>query len=170
MSKENTTESKAPVETQSEKPPIEFEESVEGSLTGNLHSLAGYKAMFGVEKLESANGLMTSLLTSLGNEGKAYRVFAISLLTELEPRDPMEGMLVSQLCATHVAVAAFSQRMLNATNPNLREGYERSLSRLQRTFVAQLAALKKYRELPQHKVQVGHVTVNEGGQAIVGSV
>jgi hypothetical protein len=39
-----------------------------------------------------------------------------------------------------------------------------------RTFVAQMEALKKYRTGGQQKMIVEHVNVNEGGQAIVGTV
>jgi hypothetical protein len=39
-----------------------------------------------------------------------------------------------------------------------------------RTFTTQLEALKKYRSVGDQTVRVEHVTVNEGGQAIVGNV
>ena len=38
------------------------------------------------------------------------------------------------------------------------------------TFAAQVEALKRYRSKGEQKVVVEHVTVNEGGQAIVGNV
>lgn len=44
------------------------------------------------------------------------------------------------------------------------------MTRLSRTFIAQMDALKKYRATAQQTVRVERVTVNEGGQAIVGSV
>ena len=47
---------------------------------------------------------------------------------------------------------------------------ERALSRLARTFAAQLEALKRYRTGGEQRVTVQHVTVNEGGQAVVGAV
>ena len=39
-----------------------------------------------------------------------------------------------------------------------------------RTFAVQMEALKKYRTGDQQKMVVEHVHVNEGGQAIVGTV
>ena len=42
--------------------------------------------------------------------------------------------------------------------------------RLARTFATQLEALKRYRTGGTQKVTVEHVTVNAGGQAIVGNV
>ena len=47
---------------------------------------------------------------------------------------------------------------------------ERALNKLARTFATQMDALKRYRTGGQQKVTVEHVTVNEGGQAIVGAV
>ncbi len=44
------------------------------------------------------------------------------------------------------------------------------LNKLARTFVAQMEALKKYRSTGEQTIKVQHVTVNEGGQAIVGTV
>ena len=43
-------------------------------------------------------------------------------------------------------------------------------NKLARTFAVQVEALKRYRTGGEQKVTVQHVTVNEGGQAIVGSV
>jgi len=47
---------------------------------------------------------------------------------------------------------------------------ERAFNKLARTFTTQIEALKRYRTGGQQRMVVEHVTVNEGGQAIVGSV
>ena len=47
---------------------------------------------------------------------------------------------------------------------------ERALNKLARTFVAQVEALVRCRGGGRQTVRVEHVTVNEGGQAIVGNV
>ncbi|MEQ1899943.1 MAG: hypothetical protein ABL866_04340 [Devosia sp.] len=44
------------------------------------------------------------------------------------------------------------------------------VNKLARTFTTRVEALKRYRTGGQQKVIVEHVTVNEGGQAIVGNV
>lgn len=150
--------------------PLSLTKAEDGSIAAHVRSVEGYKAMFGAEQLETANGLMQTLVNALGDNNETYHELTVSLMSELAPRDPMEGMLIAQLSATHIAISGFSMRMLNATNPDWREGYERSLTRLERTFIAQMAALKRYREKPQDRMQVGHVTVNDGGQAIVGEV
>ena len=43
-------------------------------------------------------------------------------------------------------------------------------TKMLRTFIAQMDALKKYRTGGQQKMVVEHVHVNEGGQAIVGNI
>ena len=45
---------------------------------------------------------------------------------------------------------------------------ERAFNKLAKTSAAQMEALKRYRTGGQQKVTVEHVTVNQGGQAIVG--
>jgi hypothetical protein len=150
--------------------PLSLAKADDGSIAANVRTVEGYKAMFGAQRLETTSGLMQALVNALGNNNEMYHELAVGLMTELAPRDPMEGMLISQLSATHIAISSFSRQMLNATNSELREGYERSLTRLERTFIAQMAALKRYREKPQSRTQIGNVTVNDGGQAIVGSV
>jgi hypothetical protein len=47
---------------------------------------------------------------------------------------------------------------------------ERAFNKLARTFAVQMEALKRYRTGGEQKVTVQHVSVNEGGQAIVGNV
>jgi hypothetical protein len=79
-------------------------------------------------------------------------------------------MLVSQQVATHVAMMTLSGKVMDATSPQLREGYERSMTRLSRTFLARMDALKWYRAKAQQIVRVEGVDVHEGGQAIVGQV
>ena len=60
--------------------------------------------------------------------------------------------------------------MVDQTMSKIRESNERSMTRLSRTYLAQMDALKKYRANVQQVVRVERVTVNEGGQAIVGDV
>ena len=43
-------------------------------------------------------------------------------------------------------------------------------AKLARTFAAQVEALKRYRSSGEQTMRVEHVTVNNGGQAIVGNV
>jgi hypothetical protein len=99
-----------------------------------------------------------------------YRDLMSAIAVEMKPRDAVEAMLISQQVATHLAMMTLSGKVMDATSPQLREGYERSMTRLSRTFLAQMDALKRYRAKAQQIVRVERVTVNEGGKAIVGAV
>ena len=92
------------------------------------------------------------------------------MTAELEPSDAIEAMLVTQMAATHVAMTTLAQKMADQTMWTIRESNERSMTRLSRTFLAQVDALKKYRAKGQQIVKVEQVTVQDGGQAIVGDV
>ncbi|MCK0101187.1 hypothetical protein [Pseudohalocynthiibacter sp. F2068] len=142
----------------------------EGKLTVGLESENQLEELFGVKSKETANGLMLGALNALGKKGEMYRDLMIAMTVEMEPRDAIEAMLISQMTATHIAMTMLTTRTVDATSPELREGYERSMTRLSRTFLAQVESFKKYRAKAQQTVRVERVTVNEGGQAIVGAV
>ncbi len=96
--------------------------------------------------------------------------FSLSVVRGLRPRDEVEAMLAAQMAASHIAIAYFGQLSMNANTIQLTESYERSLTRLSRTFAAQMQTLKHYRARGRQNITVRRVTVNEGGQAIVGNV
>ncbi|TPJ97430.1 hypothetical protein FJ872_32140 [Mesorhizobium sp. B2-5-9] len=61
--------------------------------------------------------------------------------------------------------------LLAASNSYVQlELFERSMNRLARTFSAQMETLKRYRSKGEQRVIVERVTVEKGGQAIVGTV
>lgn len=126
--------------------------------------------LFGTRTHDAASGLLNSAVNALGRPGEAYRPFIVAMAAEIEPRDAVEAMLVVQMTATHAAMTETARRMAEASGAPLREAYERSMTRLSRTHLAQMDALKKYRAKAQQTVRVERVTVHEGGQAIVGDV
>ena len=67
-------------------------------------------------------------------------------------------------------MTALASRAMDQSNYQAREAQERSTTRLSCTYIAQIDALKKYRFKAHQTVRVERVTVNEGGQAIVGDV
>ena len=128
------------------------------------------RQLYGLKTQGAANLLLQIGLSAFGQKGLDYIDIVPALAVEMEPRDAVEAMLINQMAATHYAVSAMSSRFLCATSSELREAYERSLTRLNRTFLAQVEGLKKYRAKAQQVVRVERVDVREGGQAIVGSV
>src|SRR5437764_15393121 len=87
-----------------------------------------------------------------------------------EPRDQLEAMLPSEMAAVHNATMTFARRLNHVDNIPQQDSAERAFNKLARTFASQLEALKRYRSAGNQTVRVEHVTVHEGGQAIVGNV
>jgi hypothetical protein len=113
---------------------------------------------------------VTGIANATANKGKvdsAQLNFALSVVKGIEPRDPLEAMLAAQMAATHNAIMTFARRLNHVDNIPQQDSAERALNKLARTFTTQLEALKK---VCDQTVGVEHVTVNEGGQAIVGNV
>ncbi len=116
-------------------------------------------------------------LTQLGNVASQGREldksglnFMLSVVKGVEPKDQMEAMLAAQMAAVHMATMTFARRLAHVDNIPQQDSAERAFNKLARTFTTQMEALKRYRTGGQQKVTVEHVTVNEGGQAIVGNV
>ena len=96
---------------------------------------------------------------------------AAALLAGIQPRDELEGMLAVQMIAVHNA-AMHTAKLAVLTGQTF-EGKRSNMtyaSKLMALFTSQMEALKKYRTGSQQKVVVEHVHVNEGGQAVVGTV
>jgi hypothetical protein len=96
--------------------------------------------------------------------------FALSVIKSIKPNDQLETMLAAQMAVTHMATMRFASRLAGADNVEQFESAERAYNKFARTYVAQMEALKRYRTGGEQKVTVQHVSVNDGGQAIVGDV
>jgi len=96
--------------------------------------------------------------------------FMLAVVKGIEPRDQVEAMLAAQMAAVHNATMTFARRLAHVDNIPQQDSAERAFNKLARTFAAQVEALKRYRTGGEQTVRVEHVTVNEGGQAIVGNV
>jgi hypothetical protein len=79
-------------------------------------------------------------------------------------------MLAAQTAAIHVATMTFARQLAHVENIPQQDSAERAFNKLARTFSAQIEALKRYRTGGEQKVTVQHVSVSEGGQAIVDNV
>ncbi len=94
----------------------------------------------------------------------------LAMVKGVEPKDQVEAMLAAQMAAVHNAVMTFARRLNHVENIPQQDSAERAFNKLARTFAAQVEALKRYRTGGEQRVTVEHVTVNEGGRAIVGTV
>jgi hypothetical protein len=124
--------------------------------------------------LAQVAGTFEGTVSSDGHDNKAALAainMAMAILNGIQPQDEIEGMLAVQMIGVHnVAMAAIRRGMLkDQTFVGIQANADRATKML-RTFVAQMEALKKYRTGGQQKMIVEHVNVSEGGQAIVGTV
>ena len=94
----------------------------------------------------------------------------LSMVRGIGPKDEIEAMMAAQMAAVHMTTMTFARRLVHVDNIPQQDSAERAFNKLARTFAMQVEALKRYRTGGEQKVTVQHVTVNEGGQAIVGSV
>ncbi|MDP2601779.1 MAG: hypothetical protein Q8S00_04200 [Deltaproteobacteria bacterium] len=96
--------------------------------------------------------------------------FLIAVIKGIEPQDQLETMLAVQMAVVHMLTMTFARRLNNVDNIPQQDSAERTFNKLARTFAVQVEALKRYRTGGEQKVTVEHVTVNQGGKAIVGNV
>jgi hypothetical protein len=118
-------------------------------------------------------GILNQLAKAASIDGKVDELrlnFLLTIVKGVEPKDQLETMLAAQMAAIHSLTMSFTHRLLNARSIPEGDSAERTLNKLARTFAAQVEALKRYRTGGEQRVTVEHVTVNQGGQAIVGNV
>ncbi len=96
--------------------------------------------------------------------------FLLSVIEGVAPRDQTEAMLAAQMAVVHCTMMTFSRRLNHVVSIPQQDAAERTLNKLARTFAVQMETLKRYRTGGEQKVTVQHVHVNDGGQAIVGTV
>jgi len=97
--------------------------------------------------------------------------FALEAVASLKPRDGLEVMLCSQMVALHSQGLEYLRRTMFPEQTN--DGVDRNVNRatrLLRTFAILAESLRAHRSGGKQTVTVEHVTVQAGGQAIVGTV
>lgn len=96
---------------------------------------------------------------------------ALAILTGIQPQDELEGMLAVQMIGVHnMAMETLKRAILAGQSFEGKQVNINQATKMLRTFMAQMEALKKYRTGGQQKMIVEHVHVSGGGQAIVGTV
>jgi hypothetical protein len=128
---------------------------------------------FGTKSPEFFFGLLQQVVNA-GSKG-AYPdeqgiKFMLGLITGKNPRDEIEATLLAQFGACQVATMRMANRLAHAETLQEQDSAERAFNKLARTSVVLVEAFQRYRAASEHKVIVQHVSVNDGGQAIVGNV
>ncbi|HKT18361.1 MAG TPA: hypothetical protein VJR47_09985 [Stellaceae bacterium] len=141
------------------------------SLKGELKRLGGSKSdAFNNVVLNQA---ISSLWLAHSDEETRQNQYTAALMAiaGFKPQDELEGMLAAQAVAIHnAAMECYRRAMLSEQTF---EGRRESLNqggKLSRSYALLLEALDKHRGKGQQTVRVEHVTVQAGGQAIVGNV
>lgn len=127
----------------------------------------------GTTSIDFVIGLLDQLANA-GSQGgqtdESKLNFMLSVIKDIKPRDQLEAMLAAQMAAIHVTTMTFVQRLARVENLPQQDSAGALLNKLMRTYATQMETLKRYRTGGEQKVTVQHVSVSEGGQAIVGNV
>lgn len=167
------------VKNQKSAPALKFVKNEKGKLTVNVDhndqavGWALYKESLGSVDSDFIVGFTNQLINTdaQGSEPKESEInYLLSMVRGIEPRDHLETMLAMQMAAIHNATMTFARRLATVETIPQQDSAERALNKLARTFTTQIEALKRYRSNGEQKVTVQHVTVNEGGQAVIGDV
>jgi hypothetical protein len=118
--------------------------------------------------------LFNQVMCSLPPEMRSidsYSDAVFAMLEGIKPQDTLEGMLAAQMIAVHMISLSMAGRCVveGQTVDGVNSGINR-MAKLMRTFTSQMEALQRYRGKGKQTIQVQHVQVNEGGQAVVGNV
>jgi hypothetical protein len=127
----------------------------------------------GTSDIDFYSGLVRQLASAVSANGRLDERdlnFMLAVIKDIKPKDQVEAMLAAQMAATHMAILNFAPRLRQAETIERLDSFTRVFNQLQRTYTAQMEALKRYRTGGEQKVTVQHVSVGEGGQAIVGNV
>lgn len=136
-------------------------------------SVALLSQALGTTNGEFITGILRQLSEVVPQKGSRFEEdvnFLLSAISGMKPNDQLEAMLITQMATVHVAAMQLAGRLARVETIAQQDSNERAFNKLTRTFTTQMEALKRYRSGGEQKVTVQHVSVSEGGQAIVGNV
>jgi hypothetical protein len=120
-----------------------------------------------------AIGILNQISALSRQDGKVSEEqlnFLLSVIEGTEPRNEMEAMLALQMGVVHLASMKAALFLSQATMLPQYDSAVKAVTKLARTYTAQMETLKKFRSGGEQNVTVKHVHVHDGGQAIVGNV
>jgi hypothetical protein len=131
-------------------------------------------AMLGTTDLQFAKGIYAQLISASSRADGRYDAvglfFSLAAIKGKKPKTEFQAMLAAQAAVTHVLTMKSATRLGQAEDLAALDSAERAYNKLARTFIMQLEALNRLETGGEQKVTVQNVSVNEGGQAIVGNV
>jgi hypothetical protein len=127
----------------------------------------------GARDKDFTDGLMHQMLSANFENGELddgnFRMM-LSFVEGMDPRDPPHAALGLQMALINKHAVKTSKRLDKANTQAEETTYGRLFTSLTRTFGAQLLVHKRYGDTTKPDVKVQHVSVRDGGQAIVGNV
>jgi len=131
----------------------------------------------GTHSLDLTNYVVEQVLGICGSGGNNSELVtkkanaSMAAILEIDPQDSTELMLATQMVTVHNLTMEMSRRALMSEQTT--DGVNFNINRttkLMRTYMAQMEALNKYRNKGKQQINVQHVNVNDGGQAVIGDV
>ncbi len=108
--------------------------------------------------------------TPFGREFSSIAEAVSASLLEMEPADPIEGMIITQLVAIHNQLMEFMKRAIekDAFYHEIDTNINR-YAKLNIRFLNTLELLIKYRKRGDQTLNVENLTINQDGKAIIGN-
>ncbi len=125
--------------------------------------------LVGMQSIIKAGEALTPSKASPKEIAKVANMTA-QAVAEMEPRDEVEGQLISQLVVLHEQAMTWLGRALRVDRADFANTYLNGASKLLTRHHETLSSLLKYRRGGEQRVHVEHVHVHNGGKAIVGNV
>ena len=94
----------------------------------------------------------------------------LAVIKGIKPKDQLEAMLAAQMADVHITTMKIRQQLPHIKNLEQQDSAQSAFNKLMRTYTMQMEALRRYRTGGEQKVTVQYVSVEDGGQAIVGPV
>ena len=110
--------------------------------------------------------------TAVGLDNIAKSDNTAAFMLALKPQNELEGALITQMVSSHNLSLEYMRRSLQSNDlPQITNINTKMAIQFSRLFIDQLSALQKLRGLTgNQKMEIKHVHVNQGAQAIVGNI
>ena len=96
---------------------------------------------------------------------------ALAIIAGFAPKNEMEAAIALQAACTHMVAMVMLARIGGGHGgPHRLPGMASAAAKLLRAYCTQVETYRRQRGGGEQKIIVKHVTVNEGGQAIVGAI
>jgi hypothetical protein len=142
---------------------------VEGWSLQLAAALGSASTPFATQQIAALEGAARGRGSKQGEDATPLNA-ALAIVQAIAPQNELETALAVQMAGCHALSCEMMTLTKSADNTDRLVAYGNLAIKFQRTFTAQVEALARMRGKGQQTVRVEHVTVQPGGQAIVGDV